>query len=141
MKAPIEHLTPRPKRRRVTVDFGKQGPGARQEFAADADVKTILKRHGGIPAGRQPTFFEVDYDLDLQTSLAVAKDAREAFNRIPLKLRRQYGTWEQILAALETKKIEIVDGKLRAVMPTESTIDKKEAPAVPPIPPAPPAAK
>lgn len=69
----------------------------RQEFGPDTDVKTILRRHGGLPAAaRQPQYTETDYDRDLTSALDQLKRAHAAFEALPQKHRDKFKTADQL---------------------------------------------
>jgi len=63
----------------------------RPEFGPETDIKTILRRHGGIPAPtRQPVFTETDYSEDLTSAIGKLKTAHEAFDALPEKHRKKF---------------------------------------------------
>lgn len=83
----------------TVVTFGPSM--TRQEFAAEADVNTILKRYG-MPQRGQQTFGVRDDRIDLQSALYALEAAKEAQLGVPEELRRKYPTWRHVLAACET---------------------------------------
>lgn len=70
---------------------------ARQEFKAETDVNNILARYGIDGVKRQPEYGEVDFNLDLQTSLESIREAERALRKLPTELRGKYSTWERLL--------------------------------------------
>jgi len=74
----------------------------RQEAKEDADINVLLKRHGGIPPSKVPSFGEVDFDVDLRGALERTRAAEVAFEALPLSdaIRREYPDWHSFAAAV-----------------------------------------
>jgi len=79
----------------------------RQEFAADADAETFVKRYG-VPAapqfGEQTAF---DFDLHLQDAKLVVQETREAFLRLPDAIRARYPSWYLVMEAAAVGEVII----------------------------------
>lgn len=76
------------------------GDKTRQEFAAEVEINNLLKRYGvGV---RPPAFGEIDFDMGLQDSLAAMEEAKRAFARMPLEIKRQFEDWRGLLNAVES---------------------------------------
>lgn len=71
---------------------------ARQEFKDETDVNKVLARYGVNAQMREPQYSEVDYNMDLQTSIESIREAERGIARLPVELRDKYGTWERLLA-------------------------------------------
>lgn len=72
----------------------------RQEFAPQTDVRTIIRRYGGVPPNqKQPVFTEHDYNTDLATALDNLKAAHAAFEDLPRKYRDQFKTADDLWTA------------------------------------------
>lgn len=133
-RGPVHAANTDRKHRKYAMMFPNQGPGARQEDKAATDIYALLKRHGAIPPGRALQFGSVDFDVNLQESIHLARQARQAFNTVPIKLRRAFPTWEKLLGALETKTLVVKDGKLQYPEP-EPKPPETPKPAPTPTPP------
>lgn len=94
------------------ISFPLDEDRTRQEFAKDADINVLLRRHGGIPAGRQPTFGPYDFDLDMLDAIEFTRAAAEAFERLAPDLRRRHPTWASIIRAVDDGRLVIKDGKI-----------------------------
>lgn len=94
------------------IHFPLDEDRTRQEFAKDADINVLLRRHGGIPAGRQPTYGPYDFDLDMQDALEATRKAQEAFNNLAPDLRRRHPTWPSLIRALDNGSLVIKHGKI-----------------------------
>lgn len=70
---------------------------ARQEFKDETDVDKVLARYGVDGLKRRPEYSEVDYNMDLQTSLESIREAERAIAKLPTELRGKYSTWERLL--------------------------------------------
>lgn len=90
----------------------------RPEYAPDTDVRTILRRHGGLPAPtRQPQYTETDYDIDLTKALTKIKRARDAFDTLPQAARDKYKTADNLWDAY--RRDEIRDEPLDTMQPAD----------------------
>lgn len=95
---------PKP-RIRATIDCS-QPIIVRPEFGPDTDIKTILRRHGGLPAPtRQPVYTETDFDADLTSALAQMKRAHEAFEALPKKHREKFQTADELWQRYRTDNL------------------------------------
>lgn len=125
-------------KRRFQLNCDPAQDRTRQEFKADTDVNTIIKRAGMIPPGREPLYGgHHDFDLTLQEGIAAVNGARQAWARIPFEIRKKYPTWEAVTAAISKKELEVKGGRLGFVKPAEPT-PPTATPAVAPTPPQPP---
>lgn len=81
------------------LDCSDKPDVTRQEFKAETDVNNILARYGveGI-AKREPIYSEIDYNMDLQSSLEAIREAEAAIAKLPADLYVKYPTWEQLLS-------------------------------------------
>lgn len=86
----------------LIVDCSRDELITRQEFKGEVDVNTILSRHGvGNFMARPEVFGEHDFDLDLQTAIAVTDEARAMWQRLPMEIRVKYGSLEEVRAAMD----------------------------------------
>lgn len=93
----------------------------RQEFAAEADINVILRRFGAGGFEPRPVRFGVqDFNDDLQGVMIAAREAQDAFERLPEKLRRRYPSWNELLPALETGEATLVDKDGVEVVPPKA---------------------
>lgn len=91
-----------PKANDLVVDCSKDELITRQEFKGEVDVNNILSRHGvGNFMARPEVFGEHDFDLDLQTAIAVTDQARELWQRLPMEIRVKYGSLEEVRSAMD----------------------------------------
>lgn len=71
----------------------------RQEYKKETEVDFILQRYGlPTPTGR---FGEYDSTVDLQEAIRLQGELAAAFDRLPEKLRQQYGSWAAIIEAAD----------------------------------------
>lgn len=84
-----------------------EGDKARQEHKNETDINVILGRFGVNVAQRQPTFGEVDYDVDLQTAMAAIGAAQRAHQRLPDSLKERYPDWRSVLNGLHSGQFRI----------------------------------
>lgn len=89
--------------RRTRKSFIGTDHAARQEFKDEQDVNKILARYGvtSSHAVRGPQLGEVDYSTDLQQSLHLIRETRQAFNRLAPELRAKYKNWQGLLDAIQ----------------------------------------
>lgn len=139
-KAPIDEMAPRPKKLgdQIEMHFSKNKHAlhfdhtkdrTRQEAKADTDIHTILRKHGvNLPPQhqRQGVSGAVDYDMNLQAGLKALDNARQAWNRIPLDIRRKFDSWDKVETAIATGKLVVKDGKLRFPDPKKAPLAGKE---------------
>lgn len=83
-----------------TINHGRDR--ARQEFKADADINTLLRRYGVGVTQKLPVFGEVDFTVDLQQAMAAISEAKLMHARLPENLRTKYRDWSSLLNALES---------------------------------------
>ena len=75
---------------------------ARQEFAAEADILSQLRRFGVSPTNsRIPSFADVDYDVDLLRAHELVRQARAALGKLPAEVLEKHGGPDGVLAAIE----------------------------------------
>lgn len=72
----------------------------RQEFKEDADINSILRRHGVLPAPLPFVGGSTDFDLDLTTAYQAVQEARQTFDGLPASIRSQFPNWEALAAHL-----------------------------------------
>lgn len=89
------------------LDCSESVDVARQEFKDEADVNKLLARFGVAAPQRQPTFGEVDFDLDLQQAMFAVQEAKQAHAAMPANLRERYPTWQSLLNGLESGEFVI----------------------------------
>lgn len=90
----------------------------RQEFAAEVDTQTILRRYGAFPSPPAAAFgSEVDYSMGLQEALEAQRSARAEYMRAPGDLRLKYRTYEQFVRAVERGEIGVREVKEEPVVP------------------------
>lgn len=116
----------KPDKRQLQLFCDLKEDTTRQEFAAESEVKNILSRHGGVPEGPTPTYGEINYDLNLQVAIRTLADERAAWHKIPLAIRQEYPTWNDLIRGIKSKKLKAENGKIMRVEPT--------APATPAAP-------
>lgn len=72
----------------------------RPEFGPDTDIRTILRRHTGIPtARREPIYTETDHAIDLQQAITNLRRAHAAFEALPQKYRDKYHSADELWRA------------------------------------------
>lgn len=82
---------------------------ARQEMKDETDVNRILERYGVNAPQRPMVYGEIDYDLDLQSAKAALHDAQRAYTRLPEKIKDQYGSWQELLTAIQAGTFTMPD--------------------------------
>lgn len=91
--------------------FDKNDPTAkdtaRQEFALDADINTLVNRF--TPGAPQRAYYygEADYTMDLQHAFRVVQDARHMHQGLTPELREKYPTWQSLLNAVESGEFRV----------------------------------
>lgn len=78
----------------------------RQEYKAEVDINSVLKRFGAIPQPT-PVFTTFDFDIDLQRAIASKENAESAYNRLPEEIRQKYDGWQSMLHAIVTGQLTI----------------------------------
>lgn len=85
------------------LDCGDSQDMTRQEFKDDADTNKLLNRFGvGLPQRQAEYGQEINFDLDLQTALDTMNKARLAYRELPAEIRKQYPSWQRIVAAINS---------------------------------------
>lgn len=74
----------------------------RQEFKEETDVNYILTRYGANAPLTQAIYGEVDYNMDLQQSLAAIETAQDAVRKLPWALRDKYYHWEMLMEGMRS---------------------------------------
>lgn len=94
-------------------DNGTPGGGpliTRQEYLADSDINTLIKRFGVDGHARQPLFGVLDFDRGLQQAFDDIHNANKLFNSLPAELQPKYRSLADVMAGLAdgtfTKDIE-----------------------------------
>lgn len=82
------------------TEFGRDM--TRQEFKTDADINTLYAKFN-IDELKRPVNWggEIDYTIDLQTSLTAVAESKQAYNRLHPSLRDIYPTWREFLNGME----------------------------------------
>lgn len=84
----------------------------RQEFKAECDTETILRRYGAFPSPPVGAYgAEIDFDLDLQGALQAQRVARIEYMRAPADLRLKYRSYGEFVRAIERGEIGIREVK------------------------------
>jgi len=104
MRPPIRSQS-RPDAKRLSqatvIRFDPSQDRARQEFKAECDVSTILRRFGADLPQRVPAPSSVvDFDADLLTMFQTADRTREAHARLPAHIRSRFPTWIDLVTAI-----------------------------------------
>lgn len=86
----------------TAIDCSNLPDKTRQEFKDETDVNQILARFGVNTPMRQPIYGAVDYDMDLQQSLAAIKTAQQTADNLPKQLRDKYYHWEMLLEGMRS---------------------------------------
>lgn len=94
----------------------------RQEFAAEADINTLLSRYGiGVPR-KQVMYGEVDFGMDLQQAFAAIEAAKRMHRQLPDTLIEKYPSWEKLLNGLASGQLRL-DLEADTTAPGGSEID------------------
>lgn len=108
---------------KTMLDFHDDDPEnidrTRQEFKAEADVNTILKKFGWQQFGRQPLYGDIDFDRGLHEAMEIVQSARDLYRRMPADLKAKYPTEQDLILGL-------ADGSL--VKDLEAVNNPKPAP-------------
>jgi len=83
----------------------------RQEFMRETDVNYIINRYG-LPGQQQQQFGESFQGTDLQEAIRLQNELKNAFERLPEALRRQYGSWGGVIAAADRGELTADDLKV-----------------------------
>lgn len=91
---------------------------ARQEFRAECDIRTILKRFG-VPVSTKAAEYGVQDDrITLQSALNALHEAQGLMQAVPEELRYKYPTWRHVLQATESgdyqKDLDALDARRAA---------------------------
>lgn len=99
----------------------------RQEFAQAADINNILHRTtlANIPQ-RQVIYTERDFDMDLQEGLNAVASAKRVYQRLPADLRKDFPTWQTVLAAINSGELRIKIGDQPIPEPTSGTAQPQQ---------------
>lgn len=96
----------------TAVDFTHSKDVTRQEFKNDADTNKILARFGLSGLTQKPIVFgERDFDIDLQRSLALVKEANDAWRKMPDHAKDRYPTYADMLRAAENGTLDLTPPK------------------------------
>lgn len=80
----------------------------RQEFKAEVEIETILRRYGAQAGPPMASFGgEVDFDFDLQDALNAHRSARAEYMRAPEELRKMYKTYGAFVRAVERGEVGV----------------------------------
>lgn len=83
---------------------------ARQEFAKEADINTILSKFGVDSfTNRRPQFVATDWSLDLQTALDATAATNRAFKDLPDDVKKDFPTPEAMLNGIVTGVLKFRD--------------------------------
>lgn len=92
----------------TAIEFDQTVDMARQEFAAEADINTMMKKFMPLQNTRVSEWGqEIDYDMDLQTALAAIDAAKRAHAQMTPELRAKYPTWQALLNGLNSGQFKI----------------------------------
>lgn len=107
--------------KRTAISFAKAKDTARQEFKAEADVNTILRKFGAFAPMKQTRYGEaIDDNLDLQMSLEYVAEIKRAYVNLPREIRLDYPSIESFLQGAARG-----DFKLEDIKPETPTPDPK----------------
>lgn len=81
------------------VDCSDRPDLARQEFKAEADTTTLLRRYGAVPPP-PPMGGEFDFDWTLHSSLEAIREVADGFQSLPADVRRAYPTPGELIQAV-----------------------------------------
>lgn len=81
------------------IDCSDRPDLARQEFKAETDTKTLLRRYGAVPPP-PPMGGEFDFDWTLQSSLNAIREVADGFESLPAEVRRAYPTPGELIQAV-----------------------------------------
>lgn len=92
----------------------------RQEFAAEADINTLLRRFGAGGMEMRPVVYGIqDTDLELQQVYAAVEVSENAWARLPENLRARYSDWSELLAAVERGEAQLKDPEGKVTEPVK----------------------
>lgn len=93
----------------VTFDSGlacdPEEDMTRQEFKDEADINKLMARHGLLP--RPVQYGEWDFDQDLTSSVQARQAVDEAYQVLPVEVRRQYPDMGSVWAAIARGDLKI----------------------------------
>lgn len=96
------------------ISFDPAEDKTRQEFKAESDINTLMKRYGADRAVQLP-YGDVDYDTDLRSAYAAAQDAQDVFQRLPLSVRKHFPSWYHLAQHLASIGFTIPEPKATEV--------------------------
>lgn len=105
-----ERIPERLKRDATACFCPEDDPGARQEDRGRVDVNAIMDRFllGGQPLPTAPYVNGiVDYDAEFKQLADSQVEAKQAFERLPLKHRRGYANWAEFMAGVAAGDVEV----------------------------------
>lgn len=109
----------------TAIDCTDSQDMARQEFAAEADINLLLQRYGvGIPQ-KPLEYGETDFTLDLQLALEAVQMAKNAYQEMPVELRRRFPSWQTLLNQIQQGKLKFTRKKEDTPKPLIVTPDPK----------------
>lgn len=110
----------------TALDFTGAEDVTRQEFLRETDVNYILQRYG-LPTAN-PQFGEQFADIDLQRAIQLQQELSDAYQRLPERLRRDYGSWGGIIAAADRGELTAADLKAVDEQQEQATAPKPTEP-------------
>lgn len=89
-----------------TVDCSNMPDLARQEFKAESDTQSILKKFGVEAFHNRPILaYEFDDSLDLKTALDTVRQTQEAYQRLPDNIKQRFPDWNAVALGVEKGEI------------------------------------
>lgn len=96
----------------TAIDFTHSKDVTRQEFKDDADTSKILARFGISGVTQKPIVFgERDFDMDLQRSIELVKEATDAWHKMPAHAKDKYPTYIDMLRAADQGTLDLTPPK------------------------------
>lgn len=92
---------------KLSAEISAMEDTTRQEFKAETDVNTIVKKFGLQSHREVPQYLETDFGMDLQEAIRIQEETAAAFRRLPKDLQRDYPSWEKVLEAIAKGEIRI----------------------------------
>lgn len=108
----------------------------RQEFRAETDVNSILKRFGASFPAQLPAIGVRDFTVDLQRALQLVNEGEAAYRRLAPEVKAEFKSWRDVAAAADSGYLERFFKKLTAEQAAvKAAADAKAAePATPAAP-------